>query len=632
MLHRIQSLQSAATGLRLIINTLLRRLGLGDESFLLILAVLIGAAAAAAAVGFHQLIDATRHLLYNRLNDHIPLYSGAGVWLLFLLPAAGGLAVGLISRFVVRVRSGSGIIDVMESVSRGTGRIDPAVAVEKILTSGITIGSGGSAGAEGPIIQIGAGIASGFGSLFGIARQHMPVLIGCGSAAGISAIFNAPIGGVLFTLEVILRDFSIRTFTPVVIAAVVANLATGGIFHRVLGQHFDAIFTLPAVADALKPIELIHLLNFTVLGIACGLVGLALIRLMHFMEGRFAKLPVHKTLRPMLGGALLGLLGVLFITVIGWGLLGREKLFAIQDYVMPAFFGDGYPAMKRMLESDFYSQMTTGKVVIVLLFLLGAKLLGTCFTLGSGGSGGVIAPSLFLGAVTGGLLGLAMRTVGAGPPLDPLVYALIGMGAVLAAVVHAPLAAVLILFEVTRQNGVMLPGMLSCVVAAGVARVIFRDSIYTLGLRQRGVAVGSAGDLALLRRMSVEQVPLEPAAVVRAGDPFQHILDLIESTGAGDFVVVDGQGIYAGMVVGEDIQTALIQHEAVPLLLVGELMRPEIPLVRTADDLAAVLAIFTRHDIDRLPVGTGIGPGRVIGLISRSALMRHYQGALSGEA
>lgn len=636
MFHRVQAV---ASGLRVVVNKLLRRFGLGEEGFFLVLAVLIGVAAAAAAVGFHEFIAWTRDLLYIRMNTIVPLYSGSGVVLLVLLPAFGGLAVGLISRFVVRVRSGSGIIDVLESVSRGTGRVDPAVAVEKILTSGITIGSGGSAGAEGPIVQIGAGIASGFGALFGVARQHMPVLIGCGSAAGISAIFNSPIGGVLFTLEVILRDFSVRTFTPVVIAAVVANLATKAIFQS-FGTDFDAIFRLPAVAEPLEAFRLIHLLNFTVLGIACGLAGLSLVRLMHWTERQFARLRLASLFRPMLGGAVLGLLGVIYIVAINWGFLDRPKLIEPHHYPMPAFFGDGYGAMRQMFESGFYSQMGAGKLATVLVFLLAAKLLGTCLTLGSGGSGGVIAPSLFLGAVTGGLLGMAMRTFGIGPPLDPLVYALIGMGAVLAAVVHAPLAAVLILFEVTRQNGVMLPGMLSCVVAAGVARVLFRDSIYTLGLRQRGVTVGHGGDLALLRRMNVEQVPLEPAMVVRAGDSFQRVLDLIGSSGSSDIVVVDAQGFYAGMVVEDDIQTALIQREAVPLLLVGELMRPEIPMIRTADDLAAVLNIFSRLEVDRLPVGAAAvgsptaasrSAGRVIGLISRAAVMKKYQASLTGE-
>ena len=171
---------------------------------------------------------------------------GKGVLLLVLFPMLGGLVVGVFSTYLMRSREGHGVVDVMETVMRSSGFIRPTAALEKILTSAVTIGSGGSAGAEGPIVQIGAGISSAFGQFFQVTRAHLPVLIGCGTAAGISAIFNAPIGGVLFTLEIILFDFSIRTFTPVVLASVVANVTTQAIFHNVLGEKQFSIFTVTA--------------------------------------------------------------------------------------------------------------------------------------------------------------------------------------------------------------------------------------------------------------------------------------------------------------------------------------------------------------------------------------------------
>src|SRR6185369_15406659 len=164
-------------------------------------------------------------------------------WLLMVIPALGGLTVGVLARFVFREREGHGMVDVMESVMRSGGYIRPRSAIDKIVTSAVTIGTGGSAGAERPIVQIGAAIASGIGQIFRVAKPHLPVLIGCGSAAGISAIFNSPIGGLLFTLEVILRDFSIRTMTPLVIASVIANFSTRAIFGFVFPhEHYEAIF------------------------------------------------------------------------------------------------------------------------------------------------------------------------------------------------------------------------------------------------------------------------------------------------------------------------------------------------------------------------------------------------------
>ncbi|MCY2953420.1 MAG: chloride channel protein [Planctomycetota bacterium] len=604
------------------------RLGLREDSFLLLAAVLIGVVTAAAAVGFHQLIDFIRDHLYRGLGPRVSLY-GKGIVVLVVLPAAGGLAVSLVSRYVFRIRQGLSVVDVIESVIRSRGQISPVSAAEKILTSAITIGSGGSAGAEGPIVQIGAGIAAGVGQLFRIAREHMPLLIGCGSAAGISAIFNAPIGGVLFTLEVILLDFSVRTFGPVVLASVMANVTTKTIFGWLDPAHpYGAIFAL-GQQEVLSQAELSlsHVGNFVVLGVMCGLVGVGLTRLMYFAEERFAKLKLAKFWRPALGGAMLGLLGVIYVVMFGWWLLDRPKPVDFAVYPLPAFFSDGYPIIRQLVsDSSFYRGNAKQHVMLLLAFLCLAKIVGTCLTLGSGGSGGIIAPSLFLGATAGGFLGMILRIFGL--EVQPNAYALVGMGAVLAAVVHAPLASILILLELTQDHKIILPAMLATVIATGVARLIFRDSIYTLSLRLRGVRVGTLSDLSLLRRLTVEQVPLEPAMVVRPDDPFQAILDLCDRTGRNEYVVIDGKQRYVGMVVGEDIQTALLQREAVPLLLVRDLMRASVPAVPTGEDLASVLDVFATCNVDHLPVSTSRNSGNVLGVISRSALMKRYQKAL----
>jgi CIC family chloride channel protein len=202
------------------------------------------------------------------------------------------------------------------------------------------------------------------------------------------------------------------------------------------------------------------------------------------------------------------------------------------------------------------------------------------------------------------------------------------MGAVLAAVIHAPLASILILVEVTGDHKIILPAMLASIVATGLARLIFRDSIYTLGLRARGVRVGTLADLTLLRRLTVEQVNLEPATIVRVDNPFQAILDVMAQTGVAHFVVLDEKKQYIGMVVEEDIQTTLLQREAVPLLLVRDLVRTGIPAVPLSEDLASVLDIFSQFSVDHLPVATARNSSSVVGLISRASLMRTYQQAI----
>jgi chloride channel protein, CIC family len=619
-----------AVRLRVLSTRFFRRIGLGEDSFLLILAVLVGVVTAFAAVGFHETINFIRDSLYLHFGPDL-LY-GSGMWLLVLFPAAGGLAVGLIARYVLRGREGHGIVDVMESVIRSSGFQHPLVAIEKILTSGITIGSGGSAGAEGPIVQIGAAIASGVGGFFGLARRHMPILTGCGCAAGISAIFNAPFGGVLFTLEVILQDFSIRAFTPIVVSSVIAQVTTLAIFQELAHLHhihdtYRAIFEMPHDESLMHGmLSWGQVANFALLGVVCGFTGLAMTRLMYFTEKFFHNLRLPRPLVPALGGVLLGLGGVVYVLLFGRLLLHRLKPFDFGTYPSPAFYGDGYGVVQQLLVHTFPGYVAfSGRLLTLLIFLCVIKIVGTCLTLSSGGSGGVIAPSLFIGATAGGVLGILLQRGGHFDNLQPELYALVGMGAVLAAVVHAPLASILIVFELTRDYGVMLPAMLACVMATTIARVVFQDSIYTQSLRRRGLRLSSAVDLSLLRRLSIEQVKLEPAAFVRPADPFKKILDMTAATGAGDFAVIDESGNYLGMVVADDIKTALMEPEAIPLLTCGELLRSDIAPMKNTDDLEGVMETFTRLDVGRLPVVTAYAPNRVIGFISRNGLMRRYQ-------
>jgi CIC family chloride channel protein len=624
-----------AARLRGAITRALTRFGFRDDSFLLILAVFVGVITAAAAVGFHELILLVRDVLYSNTGE-ATLYHGLGMSLLIIFPAAGGLVVGIVSKYLFRVREGHGIVDVMESVVTTSGFQSPLVALEKIVTAGVTIGSGGSAGAEGPIVQIGAGIASGIGQFFRVARSQMPVLIGCGSAAGISAIFNAPFGGVLFTLEVILQDFSIRAFTPVVVASVIAQVSELLLFQLIHhSQEFHPIFAVSP--DAIKGGEALRwgqVGNFVLLGLICGLVGVALTRLMYKTEQLFNGFKIPKVFKPAAGGALLGVMGIFYILILGRVLLGVPKPVQFPVYPMPAFYGDGYGFLEQLLSPNYYAAhaVDAKKILVLLGCLCGIKIVSTCVTLGSGGSGGVIAPSLFLGGTAGAVMGMVLQQLHWFPSVRPEAYALVGMGAALAAVVHAPLASILICFEVTEDYKVMVPAMLACVVATATARVLYTDSIYTLSLRMRGVRTGEGADRGILRRLRVEDVTLEPASVVRAGEPFQKVLELSAATGANNFVVVDGEGAYQAMVVSDDIQMALLDRDAIPLLVVSELMRTEVPLVRHTDDLGTVLAQFAQHEVAHLPVTMNSRPNHVIGLISRAGLMRKYQQTLSADS
>ena len=610
----------AVNRLKVLASRVLASIGVREDVGLLPLAVVIGVLTALAAVAFHELVELLKYVLYEDRGNAF-LY-GPGLWMLVAVPAAGGLVVGCVSRYVIRSESGHGVVDVIESVIRTRGFVKPITAVEKILTSAVTIGSGGSTGAEGPIVQIGAAISSLVGNVLLISRHRMPLLVGCGTAAGISSIFHSPIGGVLFTLEVILRDFSVRTFAPVVVASVVASVTTQAVFARIDPGGYRAIF---AVQSHLLPttfeINWTQALEFAALGLLCGLVGAILTKSMTLLDKAFVPMKVLGPFRPAVGGALLGASGVGFVLLFTW-LTGRDKPVPFENYPMPAFFGDGYGVLRTMIEGTFASGIPGNVVVAMLLAILVLKILGTGLTLGSGGSGGVIAPALFVGAVTGEILRRML-----GLPLGEVATALIvvGMGAGLAAVLHAPLASILIVFELTQSPGVIVPAMLATVVAHSVARIVVPDSLYTRALRQRGISPEAAADLSSLRQYTINHLPIEPVLRLTDTDPVSNAIDLAQDTSRSNFIVSDADGHYRGVLTGAELRAVLIDIEAIPLLTVGEVMRSDVKPMRHTENLAALFDAFLAHDIEAMPVGLEYDPDKTIGIVTRDALMKHYQ-------
>ncbi|MCG3181632.1 MAG: Voltage-gated ClC-type chloride channel ClcB [Phycisphaerae bacterium] len=603
------------TGLHRRLIASLRAFGGREGSKLLVLAVVIGLGTGLGAWVFAQLLEGVTGFCYRLVGERAGRHSDNLLLLVFLIfPAVGGLLVGMMTHFFAREAKGHGVPEVMDAIARRNGVIRPRVSIAKALASALTIGSGGSAGTEGPIVQIGAALGSSAGQFMGVSRRYLPMLIGCGTAAGIAAIFKAPIAGVLFALEIFLFDFSLRTFTPVVISAVMSATITQALAHN-----NRAILQLPPSFANSYTFAWWEVGNYVVLGLLAGVLAAAYTRSLYLAEDvfddRLGKV-LHPIVRPALGGLLLGGVGLL-VLIVHTPIQGQ-----------PAIFGNGYPVVRDLLIPDSYE--FGGELyypVGLLLLLLVAKLIGTSLTLGSGGSGGVFSPALFMGACLGGTFGLLLQRMGM--DVNPLAYAVVGMAAVFAGSTHAYLTGIVMLFEMTQTYRVMVPVMLAATVATVISQLIKRESIYTEKLKRRGVQMSSLADMTLLRRLTVAQVSLAPATTVRSGDPLAVLISKAAAAPTADFVVVDDQDRYAGMVVAEDLRTALLEREAVPLLLVGELMRPEIPVVRLTDSLADVHDTFSRHEVSAMPVLAPDGSERVAGLVTRSALMRCYQGELA---
>ncbi len=524
---------------------------------LVVLALLIGAGAGVGAVAFRYLILAvtrlaTGHDDYSDLgrvgNPHLPWLGG---WVVVVLPVLAGLVYGpLVTRFAPQAR-GHGVPEVMFAVSENGGRIPAPVAGVKALASALCIGAGGSVGREGPIVQIGSALGSTVGRWFRSPPARLRTLVACGAAGGIAATFNAPLAGVFFALELILADFAAEAFGAVVLSAVVASV----ISRSVLGD--TAFLTLP-------PFHVHSVLEYALyalLGLLAALVARAFTLVLYGTEdacdAAWKRLRGPEWARPAVGGVLLGLL-----------------LLAL-----PQMYGVGYPVLAGAVDGRY--------AVGFLLVLLVGKIVATSLTIGIGGSGGVFAPSLFLGAAAGDAFGQVFHALAPGLVTQPGAYALIGMGAVFAGGARAPITAVVILFELTGEYTIILPLMLAIVVATAVGKALSPDTIYTLKLRRRGVELGRpAGSARPETTVGQAMRPLpEPLSCDTALEDVRAALLRAGSA----LPVVDADGAYCGVVT----MTALEVVD--PDGTAGELAAvPASPVV--GDPLDTAVALLSHPD------------------------------------
>ncbi len=505
--------------------TLLRSSRLG----LLVLALAIGAGAGGAAIGFRWLIETftlalSGHRDYAGLghvaNPNVPWL---GPWFVIFAPVVAGLLYGPLVHFFAREARGHGVPEVMFAVARRGGRIAPQVAAVKALASALCIGGGGSVGREGPIVQIGAALGSTFGRFLKITESRMKILVACGAAGGIAATFNAPLAGVFFAMELILLgDFSAQSFGMVVVASVTASV----IGRAVLGN--DPFLQLPTfTVDNLTQYAL-----FAVLGLLAGVVGVMFTRILYLIED-FCDWIWHgpEWLRPAIGGFALG------------GLL----------LVLPEMYGVGYPVLGKSIAGSY--------TIAFLILLLFAKMLATSLTIGIGGSGGVFAPSLFIGAMLGSAYGEMLHLIAPDIAGSPGVYGLIGMGAVFAGAAKAPITAVVILFELTGEYTIILPLMVAIVLASAISHVLARDSIYTFKLRRRGVDITVSPETERIAAITVGQIMEPVGAFLRESASLHAAAGVLSRAPHGQLPVLDAHGSYRGIATAHAVADTLADGE-----------------------------------------------------------------------
>jgi chloride channel protein, CIC family len=531
---------------------------------LVALALMVGAGAGLGAVAFRWLIQTftlvlSGHADYaaarHTANRFVPWL---GPWFVVLAPVVGGLLYGpLVDRFAREAR-GHGVPEVMLSVAQRGGRIAPQVAVVKSLASALCIGSGGSVGREGPIVQIGSALGSTLGRVARLPEARLRMLVACGAAGGIAATFNAPLAGVFFAMELILRDFTAESFGAVVLSSVTASIVGRGVFGGAAFLHLPAF-------QVRHPAEY---LLYAVLGLAAGAVGVGFTRVLYLVEDLCDwAWRGPEWLRPAAGGLLLG--GVLL--------------------ALPEMYGVGYPVLETAIGG--------GYAIGFLLLLLAGKIVATSLTIGIGGSGGVFAPSLFMGAMFGTAFGMTAHHVVPGLAAPAGAYGLVGMGAVFAGAARAPITAVIIMFELTGEYSIILPLMLAIVLATLVSKVLSGDTIYTLKLRRRGVHL-DAPDPEVTRRVAEVMEPLpEP---LPENTPLTLAARRLALSDHGTLPIVDAGGAYRGTVTARAAAQALADH-ADPSQTIGDLAELP-PAVTEGAPIADALQTLVTASGPGLPV------------------------------
>jgi CIC family chloride channel protein len=486
---------------------------------LAVLAIVLGIVAGFGAFAFRGLIAFFHNLLFlgqlsvqYDTNQHTPPSPwGFGI---VLVPGLGAIVVVFLVKNFAPEAKGHGVPEVMDAIYYKKGVIRPVVAVVKSFASAISIGSGGSVGREGPIIQIGAAFASFAGRVAGASRWQLATLVAAGGGAGIAATFNTPIGGVLFAVEVLLLEVSVRTLVPVTLATATATY----VGRFLLGSH--PAFEVPAL---LMPVasRIVLLPAYLVLGAIMAFASTAFIRSLYGAEDLFeAWLPKHDYIRHVLGMLGVGAIAFLFMRASGHYYVEGVGYSAILDILSGTLHGIGF-----------------------LLILALAKLFVTSLTLGSGASGGVFSPSLFMGAALGAAYGVLLRRCFPGLEIDPAAFALAGMAGIVAGATGAALTAVVMIFEMTLDYSVVLPMALTVAVSYGLRRYLCPDSIYTMKLSRRGEYMPQAlqANAHLLHHIS--EMTLDPATVMPANAPIDQ-LDSREDPGPPPCIVlVDGDQV-----------------------------------------------------------------------------------------
>jgi chloride channel protein, CIC family len=553
---------------------------LSDDHTMLVWAVIVGVAGAFATAAFREGIDALQRLIGGSSGSFVEMASRLPWPVRIVVPAAGGLVAGVCLLIAKRGAGKRPHADYMEAVTIGDGVVPVTQSLWRSLSSLFTIASGGSIGREGSMVQLAALCASLIGRWVHFDPPRLRLLVACGAAAGITSAYNAPIAGAFFVTEIVLGSIVMDSFGPIVVSSVVANITM---------REF-AGYRPPYQMPVFPTITGVEVLLFVLLGLLCGALAPHFLRLLAVSRKRFAMLPLPLPVRLALGGLIVGVMSV-------W---------------WPQVWGNGYEVVNSLLHEPW----TWGALLTVLVF----KILATAATAGSGAVGGIFTPTLFVGAVVGCLFGLAAHAIWPHSTSAPFAYAMVGMGAFLAAATHAPLMAILMIFEMTLSYQAVLPLMLSCVVAYFIARASSQAPMYEVTVRR-------ASEEQQRTRLAATQMHelVKPAdTVVSLSANVKEMTRVFLEYPVKYLYVVDGTNNFQGVVALKDITSDLLEERDTDCKCAADYLQPHFDVLTPDMSLGVALQHFLAFQGERLPVIERVAQPLLLGVVYKTSLLDAY--------
>ena len=568
-----------------------------ERSFVILLSLLVGITAGFAAMFLKWLI----HFISGSLTSFVNVSQGN--YLYIIAPAVGIVLVCLYVRYVVRDDISHGVTRVLYAISQNKSRLKPHNMYTSMIASSVTIGFGGSVGAEGPIVYTGAAIGSNLGQAFRMSPRVLMILVGCGAAAGIAGIFKAPIAGMLFTLEVLMLDLTTVTVMPLLIS----SISAASVAYIFTGYKLEFFFLQS------EPFVMERLPYFIGLGVTCGLISLYFTRVMGLMEGFFKKRLAHQWQRTLSGGIILASL----------------------VYLFPPLYGEGYGSINSLLNGDpgsivdgsiFYGDRFDVTFIIVYIgLIILTKAFATSATNGAGGVGGTFAPSLYVGCMTGFFFAFLLNHLGFGLELSVKNFALMGMAGVMSGVMHAPLMGIFLTAEMTGGYDLFLPLLVVSAISYGTIKIFEPYSLYTMRLARRGELLTHHKDKAVLTLLKMNSVIETDFLTVTPEMNLKQMVDTISRSNRNLFPVIDDKERLMGVVQLDDIRNIMFRPDLYRRMHVSRFMSMPSAKLQVGDSMEQVMKTFDTTGAWNLPVVDG---ERYVGFVSKSKIFNSYRRVL----